>query len=124
MTIALLPELLSVARLQSSEAIPSWATQGTFFSITRTLDELSIVAMQEIIPSDIPQEKGWRALKIRGLISFSEVGVLNSLTKPLADAGISIFAISTFDTDYVLVKEENLSRAIDALSSAGHAIAQ
>lgn len=124
MTLALLPELLSIARLPVDEDIPSWATQSPFFSITRTRDELSIVAMQEIIPANIRQEKGWRALKLHGPIAFSEVGVLNSLTKPLAEAGISIFAISTFDTDYVLVKDENISRAIGVLSSAGHSITE
>ena len=124
MTLTILPQTLSIARLQATEDIPSWATQSPFFCITRTSDELSIVASEEVIPSDIQQEKGWRALKLHGPIAFSEVGVLNSLTKPLAEAGISIFAISTFDTDYVLVKEENLSRAIDVLSSAGHVITQ
>lgn len=124
MTLALLPERLSIARLQAVEDIPFWATRSAFFSITRTSDELSIVVPQEIIPTNIRQEKGWRALKIHGPIALSEVGVLNSLTMPLADAGISIFAVSTFDTDYVLVKEENLARAIDALAGAGHDIAR
>ncbi len=124
MTLTFLAQIFSVARLSPGDGIPSWASQSPFFCITRTSDELSIVASEEVIPSDIQQEKGWRALKLHGPIAFSEVGVLNSLTMPLANAGISIFAISTFDTDYVLVKEENISRAIDALSSAGHVIMQ
>lgn len=123
MTLTVHPQRLSIARLPATENIPSWAAQSPFFSVTRTSDELSIVASQEIIPASIRQEKGWRALRIQGPIALTEVGLLNSLTKPLGDAGISIFAISTFDTDYVLVKEENLSRAIDVLSAAGHDIA-
>ena len=123
MTLTLLPERFGIARLSSTDNIPQWATKNVFFSITRTKDELSVITLQDAIPASVRAERGWRALKINGPMLLSEVGVLNSLTMPLASAGISIFAISTYETDYVLVKEENLTRAIDVLEAAGHLLA-
>ena len=120
MKLTLLPEKFAMVKLSPTGKIPTWATRGNFFSLTRTLDELSIVTLEEYLPQTVAANKGWRAFQVQGPIDFSEVGVLNSLTAPLAKAGISIFAISTYDTDYVLVKEENLMRAIDALR--GHLV--
>jgi hypothetical protein len=93
-----------------------------FLSITRTRDELSIVCESSRIPAGIDAEFGWRCIKVDGPLDFSLVGVLSSLAEPLARAGIPIFAISTFDTDYVLVKTANLEGAMAALESAGHAV--
>ncbi len=115
-----LPGTFAVCRLEPGAAIPSWAATGTFFSITRTTEELSIVCDQSVLPEGVRCERDWRCLKLAGPIPFSTVGVLASLVTPLADAGISVFAISTFDTDYLLVKEECFDRAVAALRQAGH----
>ena len=111
-----------MCRLEPGAPIPAWATAGDFFSIIRTADELSVVCRQDAVPEGIPCEWGWRCLRVAGAIPFSVVGVLASLTAPLAEAGISVFAISTFDTDYLLVKAEDLERAVDALRGQGHTI--
>jgi hypothetical protein len=114
---------LAVCRLPPDEPIPAWAHYGEFTSITRTPDELSIVCAEEYAPPDARCEFGWRALAVAGPLEFSLTGVLASLAAPLAQARVSIFAISTFDTDYVLVREANLTEAIEALSRAGHTVA-
>ncbi|HEX6020536.1 MAG TPA: ACT domain-containing protein [Solirubrobacter sp.] len=117
MKLAVLPGTLAVCRLPASDRIPSWALElhEGFVSITRTPDELSIVCPQEAVPPDTQVEEGFRALKVPGPIPFEQTGVLASIATPLAAAGISIFAVSTFDTDYVLVRETDLDRALAAL---------
>lgn len=120
LTLAVLPDVLAVCRLDADAPIPSWVTERDFFSITRTRDELSMVCAQRDVPAGVRCERDWRALKVEGKLDFALTGVLTSLAAPLADAGISILAISTFDTDYLLVKETNLPRAIQVLSAAGH----
>ena len=94
---------MSVCRLHPESAVPEWAVKGGFFSITRTRDELSVVCLEEGVPGGVRSEGGWRALGLEGPIEFSEVGVLASVASPLAEAGVGIFAVSTFDTDFVLV---------------------
>jgi len=103
--------------------VTDWAIGNGFCCITRSLDEFSLVCEQSRIPADAPSERGWVALKLEGPFPFSMTGVLASFLDPLATAGIPIFAVSTFDTDYVLVKHEHLAKAIQALASAGHALA-
>jgi hypothetical protein len=117
MEVAVLPETLAVCRLHASDRIPSWALElhEGFVSITRTPEELSIVCAQEAVPPDTEVEEDWRALVLPGPIPFEATGVLAALATPLAEAGIPIFAISTFDTDYVLVSEKNLERALHIL---------
>jgi hypothetical protein len=122
LTLTLLPDAFAICRLDVTAAMPSWATTGGFFSITRTPEELSIVCVQSFVPAGIRCEKDWRCLQLPGPIPFTEVGVLASLARPLAEAGISVFAVSTFDTDYLLVKATDLPRAIDALRQHGHSI--
>jgi hypothetical protein len=119
MNVTVLPERLAVCRLKASARVPSWALElhEEFTSITRTADELSIVCPDEAVPPDVEVEGGWRALKVPGPIPFAQVGVLAGLAAPLAAAGISIFALSTYDTDYVLVKEDDLERALAALAA-------
>jgi hypothetical protein len=122
MNVTVLPEPLAVCRLPAAARVPSWALElhESFVSITRTPDELSIVCPDEAVPPDVEQaESGWRALKVPGPIPFTEVGVLAGLAAPLAAAGISLFAVSTYDTDYVLVKEPDLERALAALGAPG-----
>jgi len=109
-------------RLAADAPIPPWATQGPFFSVTRTADELSIVSELARVPVGVPSQPEWRVLKIHGPFVLSEIGVFCTLAAPFAEAKISLFAVSTFDTDYLLVAAETLSPAINALGQAGHTI--
>jgi hypothetical protein len=120
--LTLLPERFSISRLAADAPIPTWATQGPFFSITRTGDELSIVTELACVPPGVHSQPGWRVFKVHGPFILSEIGVLSALAAPLAEAKISLFAISTFDTDYLLVAAETVSAAIRALGHAGHTI--
>jgi uncharacterized protein len=122
LTLFVLPDVLAICRLAADAPIPSWVTRRDFFSITWTRDELSIVCAQRDVPADARCERDWRALRVEGPLDFALTGVLASLAAPLADAGIGIFAISTFDTDYLLVKETNLQHATAVLSQAGHQV--
>ena len=122
MTLIVVDGNFAVHRLEPNAPIPPWATAGDLFSITRTADELSVVCRQDAVPEGIACERGWRCLRVGGTIPFSVVGVLASLTAPLAEVEISVFAISTFDTDYLLVKAEDLNRAVDVLRRRGHTI--
>jgi enamine deaminase RidA (YjgF/YER057c/UK114 family) len=119
MDLTVLPEALAICRLRPAERIPSWALElhESFSSITRTQAELSIVCPEAAVPPDVQVEPGWRALVVPGPIAFEQTGVLASIAGPLAAAGISIFAVSTYDTDYVLVRAEDVERALDALES-------
>ena len=120
--LLLLPELFAVCQLNPDAAIPNWAVKSSFFSITRTADELSIVANQANVPVEVKAEKDWRCLQVEGPLDFVLTGILALLTAPLAEAKISIFAIATFDTDYLLIKESTLETAITVLRAAGHTI--
>jgi uncharacterized protein len=120
--LTLLPERFAISRLAANAPIPTWATQGSFFSVTRTGDELSVVTELSQVPPGVQSQSGWRVLKVHGPFVLSEIGVLASLAAPLAEAKISLFAVSTFDTDYLLVASETLSAAIAALERAGHII--
>jgi uncharacterized protein len=120
--LTLLPERFAISRLAANAPIPEWATQGPFFSVTRTGDELSVVTELSQVPPGVQSQPGWRVLKVHGPFVLSEVGVLSALATPLAQAKISLFAVSTFDTDYLLIASETLSAAIAALERAGHTI--
>jgi uncharacterized protein len=120
-----LEERLAVCRLASNSRIPAWALEGKFSCVVRTRDEISIVcsedvAMADRLPDSALCERGWLALQLEGPFPFSMTGVLASFVQPLAAAQVPIFAISTFDTDYVLIKREDLERAVSALQAAGH----
>ena len=116
------PEILSICRLERNALIPEWALNDKFFSITRTAEELSVVCPQDQVPPGIQKQDGWKALQVEGPLDFSLTGVLASLTEPLAREGISVFAISTYDTDYLLVKKELLERAIKILVKRGYQV--
>lgn len=119
--LQLMPDTLAICRLPAESALPSWASsQSTFLTISRTREELSITAVQSTVPTDARCERDYRALRVKGPLSPDLVGILLSMAEPLADAGVSIFAISTYDTDYVLVRSRDLQRALDALRRAGH----
>lgn len=123
MRMKLRPETLAVARLDPHEPVPAWATAAAFWCIARSEEELSVVCPEDRVPVEHhPVEYGWRALVLAGPIPFALTGVLASVLSPLAGAGISIFAFSTFDTDYVLVRAAHLDASLAALRDAGHVI--
>ena len=115
-----LPETFAICRFEPEVTIPLWATQGSsLFSITKTQEELSIVCEQSQIPTGVTAEKDWRAFKVAGILDFSLTGILASIATPLANQQISIFAISSFDTDFILVRSSDWSQARNALLQAG-----
>ena len=125
LTLVALPGELAVVRLPPDAHVPPWAfspAPGTIWSMTRTDEEVSLVRAAAAVPEDARAERGWRALRIAGTIDFALTGVLASVLAPLGDAAISIFAVSTYDTDYVLVREHALPAAVDALRAAGHEV--
>jgi len=122
LTLSLMEGTFAVCRLGPDAELPPWARSKAFCSITRTPEELSIVCEQSGVPQATRHEGGWKALKVEGPFDFSVIGVISSLAAPLAGAGISIFVISTFDTDYLMVKRDTLEAAADALAGAGHTV--
>ena len=120
--LCLLAGRFAICRLPADDAVPAWATGGPFSSITRTPGELSIVCAEGRAPAGTPGEDGWRIFQVAGPLDFSLTGILAGIATPLAKAGVSIFTVSTFLTDYILVKEENLAKAEEALGAAGHSV--
>jgi nitrilase len=112
----------AVCKLPPGSAIPAWATAGDVFSVTRTADEVSVVCREALVPEGTHGEGGWRCLRVAGAMPFTLVGVLAALTTPVARAGVGVFAFSTFDTDYLLVKVERFAEAVAALRAAGHRV--
>ncbi len=122
LTLTVLPDRFGICRLDPDGVLPEWATRGPFFSITRSTEELSVVCEEAAIPEGTKSEKGWRCIKLQGPLDFSLTGVLSSITTPLAKGGINIFAVSTYNTDYIFLKTSRLEEATSLLSSAGHRI--
>jgi len=123
MNLKVLEETFTVLKISPTEAIPSWATNADIFSIMRTNEELSIVLPSDLLPdneefTDI--EHDWKCIKIEGVLDFGLTGILASLANPLAENNISIFALSTFNTDYILVKRECIEKAKIVLENKGH----
>jgi len=124
MDLIVLEGELGVARLGATDPIPEWAAQGIISSITRTDDELSVVCGARAIPPNVQAERGWRGLRVAGRLDFTLTGVLASLAAPLAANKVSIFAVSTYDTDYILVRSQALAAALDCLRAAGHHVVE
>lgn len=120
--LALFPATVAVCRLAPDAPWPQWP-RGAFTSITRTPDELSVVCDEDAVPAEVRADRGWRVLRVEGPLAFELTGIAASLTAPLAAAKISVFLIATFDTDYLLVKEEVREQAIAVLRGAGHDVA-
>ncbi len=116
--LELLPGNYVICRLAPEGAVPDWVA-GAFVSVTRTAAELSIVCRDENVPGDVQSEGGWRSLRVMGKLDFSLVGVISRITTVLADCGLSTFALSTFDTDYFLVRASDLEEAVQVLAVAG-----
>ena len=114
------PGKFAVCKLAPDAAVPDWSLHGVFTSVTRTAEELSIVCPAEKVPSGVAAEAAWTCFKLEGPIPFDLTAVLVSFVGPLSHNGIPIFAISTYDTDYVLVREEFAGFAMDTLREAGH----
>ena len=117
--------IYAVCKLPAKAPIPEWAQTGEFVSITRTVDELSIVCRQSNVPSDVPggdlhSDGSWTCFKLVGPFAFSEIGIMASFLAPLSGNSVPIFSLSTFDTDYVLIKEGFLGIALPTLQEAGH----
>ncbi len=119
----LLPEALAVCRLEPDSPVPDWAMRGSFYSVTRTADEVSVVCPERVVPEEVKAERGWRSLQVEGPLDFAMTGVLARLTKSLAEAGVSVFALSTYDTDYLLVRDRDIASAVAALRAVGHRVA-
>jgi hypothetical protein len=115
LSLTVLPYKLAISKLTKNARIPSWAIKSPFFSITRAAGEISIVCPVENIPSNTRSERTWKALKIRGKLKFSLTGILASILDPLAKGKISVFALSTYTTDYVLVRESDIESAVKVL---------
>ena len=122
LTFTLLPGDFAFCRLDPTDLIPAWATAGPFFSVTRTDEELSVFCLEAGVPAEVKASRGWRCLKLEGPFDFSTVGVIASFAGPLAEAGLSISVVSTFDTDYLFVQQSSLNRAISVLPSLGHIV--
>ncbi len=122
LTLLSLPDAFAVAQLPAGAAIPEWAMRGPFVSITRTTDELSIVCRDEDVPAEVRAGRGWHCLRVEGKFDFIMVGILRSVIDPLAEAGVAVFAVSTFDTDYFLVKQFELDEVKYVLRRAGHRV--
>ena len=115
LNLKLLKGKYSVCRLNKDDEIPKWIFNEEFFSITKTEDELSIVCLQDRIKDNVLCERNWKVLKIEGPLDFSLIGILSKISTLMANNNISIFAISTYDTDYILIKEELIDKAIEVL---------
>jgi hypothetical protein len=122
MILTLLAETFTLHRMGPNAEVPASVLHSPFFAITRTDDELSLVLLDWIEIESEKSEKGWACFKVEGPLEFGLVGVLAGISSALAQAGVPIFALSTFDTDYVLVKREQVQVARDALISAGYQV--
>lgn len=121
--LTLQPDRYAICSLPPAEPLPAWAAApGAFVALARTEEELSLVAPEAAVPADVTQEAGWRLLKVHGPLGFGLTGILASILDPLAKARISIFAVSTYNTDYVLVKEGDTPAALTALRESGHTV--
>ena len=117
-----MPGRMAVCRFEPTAAFPDWIDTSAFYSITRTEEEITLVCREALVPPGTTCESGWRCLRVQGVFDFSEIGIMFSLTRPLAKSGVSMFVISTYDTDYFLVKEKDLAKAVEALNAAGHRV--
>jgi hypothetical protein len=117
-------ETLAIARLGPDEPWPDWALRQRFVALVRTKSEVSVVCDQTAVPEDIRAERGWRALQTEGQLDLSMIGILAGLTAALAASSIPVFAISTFDSDLLLVRQDRLAEAIASLTSAGYFVVE
>jgi len=133
LTLELVAGRYAVCRLEPEAPIPAWAGAAPreppgsagaapFVSVTRTAAELSVVCAEEAVPAGVRCEAGWRCLRVKGPLGFGLTGILASLAGPLASSGVSIFVVSTYDTDYLMLQQRDLERGVFALERAGHTV--
>lgn len=123
LTLLLFDGCLAVCRLPANSPVPPWAfAKGPLSSITRSEKELSVICGEAAVPAGVRCERGWRVMKVENPLNFALTGILVSLAGPLADAGVSIFTVSTFDSQYLMVKEASIELALKILVNAGHEI--
>lgn len=122
LTMNLFKEKFAVCRLGKNDAIPQWSKNDIFYSVTKTMDELSIVCLENDVPHNVKHENNWRILKIQGPLDFSLIGIIAKISSILAEEKISIFALSTFDTDYILLKDNNVKNAVNILNKNNYKI--
>jgi len=122
LSLKILPDRMTVCRFEPTASLPDWTDVSGFCAITRSEEELTIVCCEALVAPGTTCESGWRCFRVQGVLDFSEIGIIFSITQPLAKSGVSVFVMSTFDTDYFLVKEKDLPKAIDALTAAGHQV--
>ena len=120
--LSVLPGEYAVCQLSPAQPLPGWATSGELFSVTRTPDELSLVCAAGQVPADVRHAPGWTAFRLHGPFDFALTGILAGVLNPLHAAGVGIFALSTYDTDYVLVQAAQLGQAVTALRAAGYTV--
>ncbi|MGK0618973.1 ACT domain-containing protein [Meiothermus cerbereus] len=112
----------AVCQLEATAQVPAWAEGQGFLSISRASDELTIVCPQQRVPPQVKAERDWRCFRLVGPFEFALTGILAAVLNPLAQAGVGVFAVSTYNTDYVLIKSASLNQGIMALSQAGHRV--
>lgn len=121
LTLDVLSTPIAICRMAPDTPVPEWVWGARgFLTVSRTAQELSITADEAVVPPNIPAQRGYRVLKVRGTLSFGLVGILLQIMQPLANAGLPVSAVSTHDTDYILVKGSDLELAIHVLEVAGH----
>ncbi len=122
LSITVLPERMAICQLPPDDLLPATLGGARFWSVTRTDEGYSIVLPEESVPAGWKAERGWRCLKVQGPLDLDLTGVLSSIAVPLAEAGVSIFTLSTYDTDYILIREGDLEKAKRALQASGHTL--
>ena|ERR1700682_2557312 len=120
MRFKILEDRFAICRLDPGSAVPDWAAKGNFWSVTRTSDELSIICPEAGVPDHVKAERGFHCLQLEGPFDFQAIGILESFLAPLAQADVPMFAVSTYDTDCILIQEKHWERALSALVQAGH----
>lgn len=123
-TLLVLAGRYGICRLGPDEPLPAWGLQGEFFSVTRTTEELSIVCAEAQIPATVLCESGWRLFKIDAVMDFSLVGIVAGISAAIAGANVGIFVLSTYNTDYILVRQPDFSAAAAALRTAGYKVVE
>jgi hypothetical protein len=122
LSLSILDDTFSVCRLAPEADLPNWVPLSGFVSVTRTNDELSVVCPSGAVPDEVEAQWSFKAMKIEGPLDFGLTGILLAVAGPLTDAGIPIFSLSTYDTDYVLVRRNDLTHAVCVLEATGHRI--
>ncbi|MGB9929526.1 MAG: ACT domain-containing protein [Methanosarcina sp.] len=118
----ILKDSFGICKLEEKSEIPLWVYNSNFFSITRTSEELSIICQENKIPASVPAEKNWRCLQVEGSLNFGLIGVIAEISRILANQKIGIFVLSTYNTDYIFVKEDELENAVKALLEADYVV--